>query len=228
MSNEPHKPQTSLEADESIQQTNTAEPTRQSKLVDWLYPSFETVEKVWDSILATIRSLLPKAWNQKLSDWGLTGAIAAFIVVIMVTTVALTPETPTQLAKEVKPEPIPAPAELAAPELAETSEPNSSPLELTPEQRLITAIQDQVAEITQQYANGLIQSIQANFPRNRLIVTVSDGWYELDEQDQNQLASEIWHRSKDLELSKLEITNSDGTLLARSPVVGSGIVIWQR
>lgn len=90
MSNEPHKPQTSLEADESIEQTNMSEPTRQSKLVDWLYPSFETVEKVWDSILAKIRSVLPEAWNQKLSDWGLTGAIAAFIVVIMVTTVALT------------------------------------------------------------------------------------------------------------------------------------------
>jgi len=227
MSKEQHKPQEPVEADESTHETNRAEPTRQSKLVDWLYPSFETVEKVWDSILAAIRSLLPEAWNQKLSDWGLTGAIAAFIVVIMVTTVALTPETPTQLAKEVKPEPIPAPAELAAPERADTSEPNSSPLELTPEQRLITAIQDQVAEITDHYANGLIQSIQANFQGSRLIVTMSDGWYELDEQDQNQLASEIWHRSQELELSKLEITNSDGTLLARSPVVGSGIVILQ-
>jgi len=228
MSKEQHKPQEPIEVDESTQETNTAEPTRQSKLVDWLYPSFETVEKVWDGILAAIRFLLPEAWNQKLSDWGLTGAIAAFIVVIMVTTVALTPETPTQLAKEVKPEPIPAPAELAAPERADTSESNSSPLELTPEQRLITAIQDQVAEITDQYANGLIQSIQANFQGNRLIVTVSDGWNELDEQDQEQLASEIWRRSQDLELSKLEITNSDGSLLARSPVVGSGIVIWQR
>ena len=228
MSQEQHKPQESIEVDESTQETNTAEPTRQSKLVDWLYPSFETVEKVWDSILAAIRSLLPEAWNQKLSDWGLTGAIAAFIVVIMVTTVALTPETPTQLAKEVKPEPVAAPAELAAPELADTSESKSSPLELTPEQRLITAIQDQVAEITDQYANGLIQSIQANFQGNRLIVTVNDSWYELDEQDQEQLASEIWRRSQDLELSKLEITNSDGTLLARSPVVGSGIVLWQR
>jgi hypothetical protein len=228
MSNEQHKPQEPVEVDESTQETNRAEPTRQSKLVDWLYPRFETVEKVWDSILAAIRSLLPEAWNQKLSDWGLTGAIAAFVVVIMVTAVAITPETPTQLAKEVKPEPIPAPAELAAPELTDTSESNSSPLELTPEQRLIAGIQAQVAEITDQYANGLIQSIQANFQGNRLIVTVSDGWYELDEQDQEQLASEIWRRSQDLELSKLEITNSNGTLLARSPVVGSGIVIWQR
>ncbi|MEQ8386978.1 MAG: hypothetical protein RH949_31940 [Coleofasciculus sp. A1-SPW-01] len=228
MSKEQYKPQEPIEVDESIKETNRAKPTRPSKLVDWLYPSFETVEKVWDSILAAIRSLLPEAWNQKLSDWGLTGAIAAFIVVIMVTAVAITPETPTQLAKEVKPEPIPAPAELAAPEFSETPEPNSSPLELTPEQRLITAIQDQVAEITAQYANGLIQSIQANFQGNRLIVTMSDGWYKLDEQEQQQLASEIWRRSQDLELSKLEITNSDGSLLARSPVVGSGIVIWQR
>ncbi|MEQ9668638.1 hypothetical protein [Coleofasciculus sp. G2-EDA-02] len=220
MSKEQHKPQTSVEADESTQETNTAEPTRQSKMVDWLYPSFETVENIWDSILAKIRSVLPEAWNQKLSDWGLTGEIAAFIVVILVTTVALTLETPTQLAKEVKPEPISAHPELAVPELAQTPE-------LTPEQRLITAIQNQVAEITDHYANGLIKSIQANFPGSRLIVTVSDGWYELETQEQDQLASEIWRRSKELELSKLEITNSDGTLLARSPVVGSGIVILQ-
>jgi len=225
MSNKQHLPQTSLEADESTQKTNTAAPSRQSKLVDWLYPSFETVQKIWDSILAKIRALLPEAWNQKLSDWGLTSAIAAFIVIILVTAVALTPETPTQLAKEAKSKPIPAPPELTA---SEPPDPNSSPLELTPEQRLITAIQEQVSDITDHYANGLIQSIQANFQGKRLIVMVSNGWYELDEPDQEQLASEIWHRSQDLELSKLEITSSDGTLVARSPVVGSQIVVWQR
>jgi len=36
-------------------------------------------------------------------------------------------------------------------------------LELTPEQNLIASIENQVAEITDRYADGLIQSIQANF-----------------------------------------------------------------
>lgn len=228
MSNDSHKPHRFVSEDESTQEINPPKLTRQSKLVDWLYPSLDTVEKVWDSILAIIRLVLPKAWNQRLSDWALTGAIAAFIVVIMVMTVALTLNTPTQSAKDTPPEPMAEPSGLAAPDLAELELADTPSLELTPEQRLITAIQNQVTEITDHYANGLIESIQANFQQKRLIVQMSDGWYELDQQKQDNLADEIWLRSEELQLSKLEITHLDGTLLARSPVVGSQIVIWQR
>jgi hypothetical protein len=42
--------------------------------------------------LAKVRSLLPGAWNEKLSDWGLTGAIAGIVVLLLLTTVALLPK----------------------------------------------------------------------------------------------------------------------------------------
>ncbi|HBL09841.1 MAG TPA: hypothetical protein DD379_00035 [Cyanobacteria bacterium UBA11162] len=240
--------------------TQNVVPQRtKTKLVDWLYPSFQTVQRFWDGILAKVRSLLPEAWNQTLSDWGLTSAIAGILVLILLTTVALLPETPTQIAKDVSPELIEAPAELEAPaspqpiesvesvELAESEEsaesvesgesveapppvetPEPTQIELTPEQSLIAGIQKQVAEVTNQYANGLIQSIQANFRGSRLIVKVSEGWYDLAESQQNQLADEILRRAKELDFSKLEITNSEGVVLARSPVVGSHMVILQR
>ncbi|MBE9128996.1 hypothetical protein IQ257_24430 [Coleofasciculus sp. LEGE 07092] len=216
---------------------------RKTRVRDWFYPSFERVEALWDSILDKVRALLPNAWSEKLSDWGLTGAIAAILVVVLLTTVAVLQETPAQVAKEIFPEPVlvKTPPELKAPEPPQPVEPLETPelsqpvevaeppsLELTPEQSLIAAIQNQVAEITDQYANGLIQSIQANFRGSRLIVTVGEGWYDLDEPQQHQLADEILRRSEELDFSKLNITDPEGTLLARSPVVGSHMVILQR
>ena len=203
------------------------EPTK-PKLIDRLLPSFNRVQAFWDATLQKVRSLLPAAWNQKLSDWGLTGAIAGIVVVVLLTTVALLPKTPTQVAK-APPNTIDAPPELKAPEPPKPVEVEPQPTpELTPEQSLIAAIQNQVAEITGQYGNGMIKSIQANFPGSRLVVKVSDGWYDLKEPKQNKLADDILRRSKELDFSKLEITDMKGTLLARSPVVGSNMVIVKR
>ena len=203
-------------------------PPTKPKLTDRLLPSFPRLEAFWDSTLAKIRSVLPAAWNEKLSDWGLTGAIAGIVVVLLLTTVALLPKTPAQVAK-APPNTIDAPPELTAPEPPQpVEEVPPPPQDLTPEQGLIAAIQNQVAETTDQYGNGLIQSIEVNFPGSRLIVKVSDGWYELKESQQNKLADEILRRSNELDFSKLEITDLEGTLLARSPVVGPNMVILKR
>jgi len=198
------------------------------KLVDRLLPSFGSLQAFWNTTLQKLRSLLPPAWNEKLSDWGLTGAIASIVVILLVTTAALLPDTPAQMAK-APPNTIDAPPELKAPEPPQPVEIEQPPApELTPEQSLIAAIQKQVAENTERYGNGLIQSIEANFLGSRLIVKVSDGWYDLKESQQNKLADEILRQCSDLDFSKLEITDRKGTLVARSPVVGSNMVILKR
>jgi hypothetical protein len=203
------------------------QPTK-PKLIDRLLPSFNRVQAFWDATLQKVRSLLPPAWNEKLSDWGLTGAIAGIVVVLLLTTVALLPETPTQEAK-APPNTIKAPPELKAPDKPQPVEAVPPPVpELTPEQNLIASIQNQVAEITDQYGSGLIKSIQANFPGSRLVVKVTDGWYDLKAPQQNKLADNILRRSQELDFSKLEITDIEGTLLARSPVVGANMVILKR
>ena len=198
------------------------------KLIDRILPSFRSLQTFWDATLAKVRSLLPAAWNEKLSDWGLTGAIAGIVVVLLVTTAALLPKTSAQVAK-APPNTIDAPPELKAPEPPQPVEVEPPPPpELTPEQSLIAGIQNQVAEITNRYGNGLIQSIEANFQASRLIVKVGDGWYDLKESQQNKLADEVLRRSNELDFSKLQITDLKGTLLARSPVVGSNMVILKR
>ena len=207
------------------EQVTQAAPTR---LLDRILPSFDKLQAFWDGTLRKVRSLLPAAWNQKLSDWALTSAIAGIVVIIMVATAALLPETPAQVAK-APPNTIDAPPELKAPKPAQPVEviPPPQP-ELTPEQSLVASIQQQVAEITDRYGNGMIQSIEANFMASRLMVKVSDRWYELKESQQNKLADEILRRSRELDFSKLEITDLQGTLVARNPVVGSNMVILKR
>jgi hypothetical protein len=233
-------PQPALEVPTSSTPAVTAQPAAQKpiveptpppakpKLTDRLLPSFRTVQGFWDSTLQKVRSLLPAAWNEKLSDWALTGAIAGIVVVLLVATATLLPDTPAQVAK-APPNTINTPPELKAPKEPQPVdvEPPPAP-ELTPEQSLIAAIQEQVAEVTDRYGNGLIQSIEANFQKSHLSVKVGNGWYDLKPTQQNNLADEILRRSVELDFSKLEITDLKGTLLARSPVVGSNMVILKR
>ncbi|MFE1743695.1 hypothetical protein [Coleofasciculus sp. H7-2] len=183
---------------------------------------------LWNATLARIRSILPETINQKLSDTALSGAIAGVLLVVLWTTAALIPgKSPTDVA--IPTSQITTPPELKAPEapeLVETATP--PPPVLTPEQNLIASIQNRVAEITSQYENGLIQSIEANFPGSLLIVKLGDAWYNLPVSKQDKLAAEMLQRARELDFSKLQLADSQGNLLARSPVVGNTIVIVKR
>ncbi|MGQ9872252.1 hypothetical protein [Leptodesmis sp.] len=162
----------------------------------------------WNRVLPSIRRLLP-ASLQTLPDVVLTGAIATLLLLLLwITTSLFFPKPPPQIAT-------------SPPPLASSPTPTSS----TPAQPPIALIQDQVAEITNQYANGLVQSVQANFRASRLTVNVGEGWYGLSENQQSKLANDLLKRTQQLNFSKLELTDSEGTLVARSPVVGREMVI---
>ncbi len=102
------------------------------------------------------------------------------------------------------------------------------PPPLTPEQSLIAAIQSQVAEITDRMGGGLVKSVEADFSIGLLTVKVAEDWYKLNEVEQNQLASQMWKEANSLDFSKLQIANLEGKLIARSPVVGSEMIILER
>ncbi len=129
----------------------------------------------------------------------------------------ITPPPELETEPEPEPEPIPTPT------------PTPTPIiELTPEQALIAAIENQVAEISDRIASGLIKSIQANFRTSNLTVKISDDWYTLKESQQDKLAAEILQRSQELDFTHLEIIDSQDRLIARNPVVGTEIVIFKR
>jgi len=205
-------------------------------------PSFlDKLQRGWSGALAKIRSLLPENLNQKLSDTGLTAIVVAIAVLGVWITSALLPSKPTEVATVPTETPVPTaeittPPELTAPAAPQPIEvvpspepvPSPTPMALTPEQSLIASIQNRVAEITDQYANGLIQSIQANFQGSSLIIKVGDDWYTLKQSQQDKLAARMLERAKELDFSHMEITDPQGTLLARSPVVGNDMVILKR
>lgn len=233
-------------ASQSPQPSNITEVPATEETAGQFVPSgqrsWDKLQLGWSSTLAKIRSLLPENLNQKLSDTVLTGIIAGIAVIVVWTTSALLPEKPSEVANVPPSEQVPTanlttPPELTAPaepepiEITPPPEPVPTPtptLELTPEQNLIASIENQVDEITESYADGLIQSIQANFQRSRLIIKVGDDWYNLKPAQQDNLAARMLERARELDFSHLEITNPEGTLLARSPVVGTNMVILKR
>ena len=204
----------------------------------------------WRSLLRQMRDRLPNAINRNFSDRALTGAIAGILIILLWTVSSLLPAKPepTAIAKAPpaetvlpSPSPIPSPTPIPpvvkAPDVPQPVEISPAlskpptpppPLKLTPEQPLIARIQDQVASISNHYASGLVQSVQANFRGSRLIVNMGDGWYGLSRSQQDSLANEILRRSQTLDFLKLEMVDGTGKLLARSPVVGSEMIVLKR
>jgi hypothetical protein len=209
----------------------------------------------WSELLTEVRSLLPESVNQRVSNPVLTGTIGVVLVAIVWTASTLLfgePPKPTDVATVPSPAPteVPTPPptivppELEAPEpqapvaekpiepvpppLVKPSPAPSPPLQLTPEQKLIASIQEQVAQISDRYTGGLIQSVQANFRGSRLTVKLGEDWYRLTSVQQDKLANEMLRRAQELDFSKLELVDPSETLLARSPVVGTEMVILRR
>jgi outer membrane biosynthesis protein TonB len=207
----------------------------------------------WGGLLRTIRLFLPSNLSTKLSDTALTGIVTGIAVILVWTTATVFTGKPTEVAtvppieevptptptittppESVAPEPQP-PEEITLPPEVQTPPPEPEPIptpapaiELTPEQALIAAIENQVAEISDRIASGLIKSIQANFRTSNLTVKISDDWYTLQESQQDKLAAEILQRSQELDFTHLEIIDSQDRLIARNPVVGTEMVIFKR
>ncbi|MBN3909022.1 MAG: hypothetical protein HWQ35_21440 [Nostoc sp. NMS1] len=213
---------------------------------------FQQLQLRWGGLLRTIRLFLPSNLSTKLSDTALTGIVAGIAVILVWTTATVFTGKPTEVAtlppveevpvptptittppESVVPEPQP-PQEITPPPEPEpepipTPTPTPTPvIELTPEQALIAAIENQVAEISDRIASGLIKSIQANFRTSNLTVKISDDWYTLQESQQDKLAAEILQRSQELDFTHLEIIDSQDKLIARNPVVGTEMVIFKR
>ncbi len=100
--------------------------------------------------------------------------------------------------------------------------------ELTPEQSLIASIQEQITQKSDRISDGSIQSVQANFTGGSLVIQVKDNWYSLSKLEQDKLAQKLLDQSQQLDFTHLEITDSQGTLLARSPVIGKNMIVFKR
>lgn len=167
--------------------------------------SLQWLQRRWAALLPRIRTLLP-AWNTKLPDAVFTAVAVALLLLLFWLPVRLLfhPAATASLDQPTQSTPAPNPA---------------------PDLEKIAAIQAQMAEATAESTESLIQAVQVNFLRSRLTASVSPDWYTLPDAEREQLANELLKRSKKLDFHTLEIVDLEGTLLARSPVVGKKMVI---
>jgi len=148
---------------------------------------------------------------------GLTITAGVMISIVLITTA--TTLFPSTSGSEIVPAPTAAP---------EPEENLGVGLERSPERSLIAEIQDQVAEMTSQVADGLIQTIQANFRDSVLTVNLTADWYQLSALRQDEVANEILQQSIALDFQRIQLVDPAGAQLARNPVVGEQMVILRR
>ncbi|NCO76148.1 MAG: hypothetical protein GW795_02595 [Cyanobacteria bacterium] len=101
-------------------------------------------------------------------------------------------------------------------------------LNVTPEQSLLTNIENEIKNITNKYGNKLILYIEANFSTNNLVITFSQDWYKLTENEQNNVVNDVFDKVKNLNFYKFNIKDANNNLLARNAVIGNKIIIVNR
>ena len=101
-------------------------------------------------------------------------------------------------------------------------------VKLTPEQNLIAALAEKLLQLSQNYQEDIVLSIEPNIANNILIVRITDDWYQLETTEQDEIVADIFTRSQKLEFIKLEIKDQNDNLVARSPVVGQNMIIFRR
>ncbi|NJN72791.1 MAG: hypothetical protein HC799_08275, partial [Limnothrix sp. RL_2_0] len=175
-------------------------------------------------------------------------ATVAFILVWQFTTTTDSEDVvatqPTEPIETVETAPVPDPEfDGRSPEVADkpTPQPKSNlntqsapPLEvkptipLTPEQRLIAAIQTQLEDVSQPYGDNIVRSIQPDFATGTLKITVGDAWYLLKEGLQDRLGADVLELSQMLDFKTMRVEDLEGNFVARNPVVGDALVIMRR
>lgn len=119
------------------------------------------------------------------------------------------------------------PDELTAPMPASQLEPAPPPL--TPEQRLIAALQERIKTISEEYAaDEIVSTVRIDFARNHLDVELMDRWYDLDEAEQDQLATDLRDRGQQFDFYDIDVVDATGQLVARPATIGDAMIIVRR
>jgi hypothetical protein len=146
------------------------------------------------------------------------------------------PSVAPSIAATPRPIPKPKPNPVASPKSSPLPSPlpspvaSSSPMAAKPttEQTRLADLRTQFNKVANAYGDGLVQEVTLNPTTSRLRVQLKDKWYDLNASQQDQLAQGLLDSSASADFSKLELADTKNRLLARSPVVGSDVVILRR
>ncbi|AUC62010.1 DNA segregation ATPase FtsK/SpoIIIE-related protein [Cyanobacterium sp. HL-69] len=99
---------------------------------------------------------------------------------------------------------------------------------LTIEQTLYDNIQEQIDQITDKYGKNLIINLKANFSENNLLITLTQNWYQMNSNEQDNFVNDVYDIGRLLYFNKINFQDSQGNLVARNAVIGDKIIITQR
>jgi hypothetical protein len=219
-------------------ETPPTPPTTQDAL-SWLKPSWRKFRRFWQRLLAGLRNRIPAIAN--LPDVVLSSIIVGTLALLLIVlnsvrqpATADSPPNPTPKPEQTtspvasSPDAVDvgdAPAPAVAPD-----EPAmiSAPAPVVVDSDRIAKIQSQLTDSSILNAQRVVDSVQADFQRNQLTLIFNGDWYRLSDYDQTQLTQALMQQSQELEFEEIQCLTPDGELLARSPVVGSNMVILQR
>lgn len=177
------------------------------QLGQWVLVGLQRLYRGWIAGLPRLRNRLP-AWNRRIPDWGMTAIAAALLSLLVWLPIGLFWSPADQAAST----PADAPAQ---------TQPTVNPARLT-------AMQSQLTEIADRYQVDLIQAARFNFAAHRLTLMVAETWNLLPPEQREQLSNEWLQRAHKLSFQNLEVQNTKGETLARSPVVGSKMVMFSQ
>lgn len=137
----------------------------------------------------------------------------------------LTPEPETGLLPEPDIAPPVVEPKLKSPLTPELPPEPEPQLVLSPQEQLIEDIQSRLNQVGDRTAPNLLQSVRASFRTGRLTLQLDSAWSGLESGQRQTLADDLWQAAREMGFRRLELVDADERAIARSPVVGSGMLL---
>ncbi|MGI0492557.1 hypothetical protein ACN4EG_12285 [Alkalinema pantanalense CENA528] len=102
-----------------------------------------------------------------------------------------------------------------------------SSVPLSPEQKLLVFLQEPLQKQNPDLAK-VVMAVKPQATTEGLQLVMGDTWRSLSTDNQDRLANTMLQQAQQKNLTELELIDSEGAVLARSPIVGSEMVILQR
>ena len=130
---------------------------------------------------------------------------------------------------KVAPPIVKAPSEAVKPiPVTDLQAPEKGDKPVDPDKIVVTEIQTKVSEVLAKYGEALFSSVETNFQRGRLVVALTDAWYQLPTDKQSQLIEDMQTRASQLKFKKLFVTDASQQIVARTSVTGEEMIILRR
>ena len=92
----------------------------------------------------------------------------------------------------------------------------------------LAEIQAKLSSAVADLGEGLVDSVKTANANRQLKVALGSGWDSLGGAEQQEVAQKLWGRSQKLDFKRMELFNGNNTLVARSPVVGTKVIMLQK